>query len=102
NNALNNINVLTASGTGSLTVNESLSVGSLADSENTTLNGNVTTTGDQDYTGTVTLGAPVTLQSTTLELAQGVSGATGDNLTLDNSSVATVGGAVNLAGTATL
>jgi len=82
--------------------NSTIGAASVADSENTTLKGNVTTGGDQDYTGTVTLGAPVILQSSTLELAQGVSGATGDNLTLANSGTATVGGAVSLAGTATL
>jgi len=58
--------VLTASGSGALTVKNAISAASVNDSEATTLNGSavtVTTTGAQTYNGAITLGNDATLTS---------------------------------------
>ena len=93
--AISGVNVLTANGGGTLQVNAAISASSLGDSEATTLNATsspaVTTTGDQGYSGAVTLTQATTLNSTTIELTGGVSFA-GNNLTLNNTGQATVGG----------
>jgi hypothetical protein len=61
---LSGVNTLTASGSGNLVANKTISSGSLNDSEATTLNGGtVTTSGAQIYNQNVTLGAPTTLSS---------------------------------------
>jgi filamentous hemagglutinin family protein len=64
------VNTLTASGSGNLVVNNTISAGTFNDVETTTLNispsfngGLVTTTGAQNYNGNVTLGAATTLTS---------------------------------------
>ena len=105
NGAVSGTGTLTANGAGTLQVNNNITEGNVSDSEGTTLNGTggtetVTTTGgDQNYTAQVTLGAAVTLNSGTVELA-GVAGG-GNNLTLNNSGVATLNGAVSGTGTLT-
>ena len=94
NGAESGIGVLSASGGGTLVVNNNPSAASVSDSEGTTLNGGgVTTTGDQSYTGVVTLGANTILASGTLELAAVTGG--GKNLTLNNTGLATLNGAVS-------
>ena len=105
NGAVSGTGTLTANGAGTLQVNNNITEGNVSDSEGTTLNGTggtetVTTTGgDQNYTAQVTLGAAVTLNSGTVELA-GVAGG-GNNLKLNNSGVATLNGAVSGTGTLT-
>ncbi len=90
------IGVLSASGSGTLVVNNNPSAASVSDTEGTTLNGTgVTTTGDQSYTGTVTLGANTALNSGTLELGAVTVTGGAKNLTLNNTGVATLSGAVN-------
>ena len=93
--AISGVTVLTVNGSGTLQVNAAISASSLGDSEATTLNvaGSpaVITTGDQSYSGAVTLSQATTLNSTTIELTGGVK-FTGNNLTLNNSGQATVGG----------
>ena len=94
NGAVTGTGALTASGGGTLDVDSTIAAGSVSDSEVTTLaGGTVTTVGGQTYTGSVTLGANMTLTGTTLSLA-GVSMGS-DNLTLDNSGLATLNGAVS-------
>jgi hypothetical protein len=67
NGAVSGVGTLTASGTGTLVVNNTISGASVADSEGTTFNvtvsPTVTTTGDQDYSGAVTLSKNTTLSS---------------------------------------
>jgi hypothetical protein len=99
NGAVSGTGGLTASGTGSFTVDNSITAGSVSDSEGTTLNGTggsetiTTTGGDQDYTGMVTLGAATTLNSGTVELATVTGG--GNSLTLNNTGLATLNGPVS-------
>jgi hypothetical protein len=62
--ALSGVNTLTVSGSGNLLANNTISSGSLNDSEATALNGgSVTTSGVQTYNQNVTLGANTTLSS---------------------------------------
>ncbi len=93
--AISGVKVLTANGGGTLQVNAAISASSLSDSEGTTLNVTsspaVSTTGDQSYSGAVTLSQATTLKSTTIELTDGVTFG-GNSLTLNNSGQATVGG----------
>jgi hypothetical protein len=63
NGAVSGVNTLTVDGSGTLTVNTTISAGSVGDTEGTTLNGTVSTTGDQDYSGTVSLGGNSTLNA---------------------------------------
>jgi hypothetical protein len=99
NAAQTGLGTLTASGSGTLVVDNTISGAALSDSEVTTLNGTggsetiTTTGGDQDYTGAVTLGANTTLNSGTVELA--TVGGGGNNLTVNNSGTATLNGAVS-------
>ncbi len=107
NGAETAVGTLTASASpgASLTVDNTISAGSLVDNQTTTLNGTggsetiTTTGGDQNYTKTVTLGANTTLNGGTIELA-GVTGA-GFNLTLNNTGAATLNGAESSVGTLT-
>ena len=97
NGAISGVNLLTADGSGgTLLTKSTIAAANLADSEGTTLSGgSVTTTGgDQDYTGTVTLGADTTLNSGTVELSA-VNGGN-NNLTLNNTGLATLNGAVQV------
>ncbi|MCX5789644.1 MAG: hypothetical protein NTX64_14240 [Elusimicrobia bacterium] len=102
--AVSGVGALRANGTGTLAVNNTISAASLNDAEATTLTGtggaaSVTTTGDQNYGGAVTLGANTTLTASTLELAA-VTGA-GHDLTLTNAGAAALGGAVSGVGALT-
>jgi hypothetical protein len=90
---------LAFSGNGDVIVNNSISAASVNDSEATTLDfaatqnsPSVVTTGDQAYTGTVTLGADAILNATTVELADVTGG--GHSLTVNNTGTATFNGAV--------
>ena len=56
--------------------------------------GNVTTSGSQTYFGNVTLGANTTLNGTTLDLFGALAGG-GNNLTLNNSGLATLGASLS-------
>jgi len=94
------VDVLTANGTGgTLSASGTIAATDLTDSEATTLSGgSVTTTGgDQNYSGTVTLGADTTLASGTVEL-ETVNGGNFD-LTLVNSGLATLNDTVSEVGT---
>jgi hypothetical protein len=96
--AVNGSATLTANGAGTLQVNNNITEGNVSDGEVTALNGTggsetVTTTGgDQSYRAQVTLGAPTTLNSGTMELAGVTAGA--NNLTLKNTGLAKLNGAV--------
>src|SRR5205823_741611 len=90
---------------GTLAVNNTISAGAISDSEATIFNGTggsqtVTATGDQNYTGDVTLGANTTLNSTTLELAKVLGG--GKDLTLNNSLTAALNGVLSVVVTVAL
>ena len=67
--AISGVNVLTANGGGTLQVNAAIAASSLSDSEATTFNVTgspaVTTTGDQSYSGAVTLGQDTGLTAAT-------------------------------------
>ena len=98
NGAVGGTGILKANGTGSLTVDNTIAVGSVIDSEATTLNGigaaeTVTTTGSQSYTGSLALGANTTLTGTSLSLAS-LANLNSDELTLNNSGTATLNGAL--------
>ena len=97
NGAGTGFGILTANGAGTLQVNNTIAGASVADSEGTTFNvassPAVSTTGDQNYGGQVTLSKNTKLMATTIELA-GVTG-NGNNLTLGNSGLATLNGNVN-------
>src|SRR5208282_358670 len=96
NGPVSGVNLLTANGTGgTLLASGTIAAANLADTEATTLSGgSVTTTGgDQNYSGTVTLGANTTLNSGTVELAT-VSGG-GNSLALNNTGLATLNGPVS-------
>ncbi len=105
NGAESGLGTLTASDSGTLVVNNTISGAAVSDNEVTTLNGTggaetiTTTGGDQDYTKTVTLGGATTLNSGTIELA-GVTGGA-HNLTLNNTGAATLSGAESGLGTLT-
>jgi filamentous hemagglutinin family protein len=114
NGAVNILGTLTASGNGNLVVNDTISAGTVNDSEATALNGGlVTTGGSQTYNGAVTLGADTTLNALTtvlivtapggaiitdstvlgnISLLQTVNGA--QSLTLNAAGTTTFGGAV--------
>ena len=77
NGAISGVSTLKVDGSGTATLN----------------NGTVSTSGDQDYTEALTLGANTVLQSSTLELA-GVTGA-GNSLELKNSGLAALNGAIS-------
>ena len=108
NGAVSGVKVLTANaGTGTLQVNSTIAANKVVDNQATTLSGGTVTTtagngqdGSQTYSGAVTLGVNTTLTGVAETLA-GVTGG-GKNLTLNNSGVATLNGAVALgAGTLT-
>jgi filamentous hemagglutinin family protein len=93
NGAVSGVTDLTATGSGTLAVNNTVSAASFVDDEVTTLNGgSVVTSAGQSYSKQVTLGQNTTLTGSTLSLA-GVTGA-GKDLTLKNSGTATLNGAV--------
>jgi filamentous hemagglutinin family protein len=94
NAAVNGVNQFNATGSGTLTVNNTVSARSVNDMEVTTLNGgNVTTTADQTYDKGVTLGRDTTLAGTTLGL--GIVHGVGHSLTLVNSAQTTLDGALD-------
>jgi filamentous hemagglutinin family protein len=96
--AVSGVNTLTASGSGDLVVNNTISAASVNDSEATALNGDsVTTTGDQIYNGAVTLGGTGTtrtLSGANVNLAGTLTGG-GMNLTVNSSGTTTFGNAVS-------
>ncbi|HXR07437.1 MAG TPA: hypothetical protein VN765_08915, partial [Candidatus Acidoferrum sp.] len=99
--AVSGTGALTASGTGSLTAKNTISAGSLNDSEPTGLAGDVNTgTGPQTYGGAVSLGGNVTLTGGTVDLGSTVALGAND-LTLANTGVATLNGAVSGTGALT-
>ena len=94
NGAIASVNTLTSNNGGTTVVNNTIGAAKLNMVDPVTFNvGSVTTTGDQTYSGTITLGATTTLTGANLTLA-GVTGA-GFNLTLGGTSLTTLGGAVS-------
>ena len=88
------VGALTSDGGGTTIVNSTISVTTLTMIDPVTLaGGSITTTGDQTYSGTITLGANTVLAGVNLTLA-GVVGA-GFDLTLDASGLTTLGGAIS-------
>ena len=88
------VGTLTSDGGGTTIVNSTVSVATLKMIDAVTLaGGSITTTGDQTYSATITLGANTVLAGANLTLA-GVNGA-GFDLTLDGTGLTTLGGAIS-------